>query len=165
MTTTKQNSRDDSRGKWEEMAVQAGVPNENVLVWVGNGLVPRDMAKVSVLDSSVQGGDAVWEGIRVYDGRIFMLDRWFSILCCALFHDVSCLFVSLCFVFPFSFFVPCFFLLYILRRLCSGSTVSDDHRTSRFCFLQVFCVEIPPITQQSNSSHVLSIRFRRAPGV
>jgi branched-chain amino acid aminotransferase len=27
-----------------------------------------------VLDSSVQGGDAVWEGLRVYGGRIFQLD-------------------------------------------------------------------------------------------
>ena len=32
-------------------------------------------AKVSVFDSAVQGGDAVWEGIRVYDGRIFCFDK------------------------------------------------------------------------------------------
>ena len=31
-------------------------------------------AKVSVFDSSVQGGDACWEGLRVYDGRVFALD-------------------------------------------------------------------------------------------
>jgi branched-chain amino acid aminotransferase len=30
---------------------------------------------VSVFDSVVQGGDAVWEGLRVYDGRIFSLDE------------------------------------------------------------------------------------------
>ncbi|CAN0433844.1 unnamed protein product, partial [Laminaria digitata] len=30
---------------------------------------------VSVFDSSVQGGDAVWESVRVYNGRVFMLDR------------------------------------------------------------------------------------------
>jgi branched-chain amino acid aminotransferase group I len=36
--------------------------------------MPRDEAKVSVFDSSVQGGDAVWEGLRVYGGRIFQLD-------------------------------------------------------------------------------------------
>ena len=35
-------------------------------------------AKVSVFDSSVQGGDAVWEGLRVYDGKVFMLDRHIS---------------------------------------------------------------------------------------
>ena len=39
------------------------------MVWV-NGLVPRNEARVSVLDSSVQGGDAVWEGLRVIGGRI-----------------------------------------------------------------------------------------------
>ena len=49
--------------------------NENIQVFVGNQLVPRKEAKVSVFDSSVQGGDAVWEGIRVYPQGIFMLDR------------------------------------------------------------------------------------------
>ncbi len=48
--------------------------NADIQVWVGDGLVPRRDAKVSVFDSSVQGGDAVWEGIRVYTGRIFQLD-------------------------------------------------------------------------------------------
>lgn len=49
--------------------------NEDILVYVNGQLVPRNEAKVSVFDSVVQGGDAVWEGIRVYDGRIFCLDR------------------------------------------------------------------------------------------
>lgn len=48
--------------------------NAEILVHVGGELLPRDQAKVSVFDSSVQGGDAVWEGLRVYDGRIFQLD-------------------------------------------------------------------------------------------
>jgi branched-subunit amino acid aminotransferase/4-amino-4-deoxychorismate lyase len=48
--------------------------NAKILVWVGGELVPRDQAKVSVFDSSVQGGDAVWEGLRVYAGGIFALD-------------------------------------------------------------------------------------------
>jgi len=49
----------------------------NAALWVhvGGELVPREQAKVSVFDSVVQGGDAVWEGLRVYDGRIFALDR------------------------------------------------------------------------------------------
>lgn len=34
--------------------------------------------QVSVFDSSVQGGDAVWEGIRVYNGKVFCLDRCVS---------------------------------------------------------------------------------------
>lgn len=48
--------------------------NAQLLVHVGGELLPRDQAKVSVFDSSVQGGDAVWEGLRVYHGRIFQLD-------------------------------------------------------------------------------------------
>lgn len=44
--------------------------NADILVHVGGELLPRKDAKVSVFDSSVQGGDAVWEGLRVYDGRI-----------------------------------------------------------------------------------------------
>lgn len=48
--------------------------NATIFVHVGGELLPREQAKVSVFDSSVQGGDAVWEGLRVYDGRIFQLD-------------------------------------------------------------------------------------------
>ncbi|CAN6452789.1 unnamed protein product [Victoria cruziana] len=49
--------------------------NKKILVWVGNELVPRDSAKVSVFDSVVQGGDAVWEGLRIYNGKIFKLEE------------------------------------------------------------------------------------------
>ena len=50
--------------------------NRDLQIWVGDRLWPRDQAKVSVFDSSVQGGDAVWEGLRVYSGRrIFRLAR------------------------------------------------------------------------------------------
>lgn len=59
--------------------------NENVLVFVGtpstpnkrgtSRIIPRDMAAISPFDSSVQGGDATWEGIRLYNGRIFHLDH------------------------------------------------------------------------------------------
>jgi len=48
--------------------------NRDILVFVNGELVPRASAKVSVFDSSVQGGDAVWEGLRVYKGRIAALD-------------------------------------------------------------------------------------------
>ena len=47
--------------------------NADLLVHVGGRLWPRAEAKVSVFDSSVQGGDAVWEGLRVYNGKIFRL--------------------------------------------------------------------------------------------
>ncbi len=45
--------------------------NKDIKVFVGGKLVHRSEAKVSVFDSSVQGGDAVWEGLRIYNGRIF----------------------------------------------------------------------------------------------
>jgi len=48
--------------------------NSAIKVWVGDRIVSREDARVSVFDSVVQGGDAVWEGIRVYDGKIFALD-------------------------------------------------------------------------------------------
>jgi len=48
--------------------------NADILVYVGTQLVPREEAAVSVFDSSVQGGDAVWEGLRIYDGRIVKLE-------------------------------------------------------------------------------------------
>ena len=48
--------------------------NKNLLVYIDGEFYHRDEAKVSVFDSVVQGGDAVWEGVRVYDGRVFSLD-------------------------------------------------------------------------------------------
>lgn len=48
--------------------------NADIVVHVGGELKPRADARVSVFDSVVQGGDAVWEGLRVYDGRIAELD-------------------------------------------------------------------------------------------
>ncbi|MFM8451070.1 MAG: aminotransferase class IV [Haliscomenobacter sp.] len=56
------------------MLQQFNEKNEDILIYVKDGLYPRKEAKVSVFDSVVQGGDAVWEGLRVYDGKIFCLD-------------------------------------------------------------------------------------------
>jgi Branched-chain amino acid aminotransferase/4-amino-4-deoxychorismate lyase len=47
--------------------------NEAILVHINGELVPRNEAKISVFDSAVQGGDAVWEGLRIYKGRIAAL--------------------------------------------------------------------------------------------
>ncbi len=47
--------------------------NREILVNVNGRLLPRDEARVSPFDSAVQGGDAVWEGLRVYNGKIFKL--------------------------------------------------------------------------------------------
>ena len=47
--------------------------NRDLKVNVNGALVHRDQAGISPFDSVVQGGDAVWEGLRVYEGRIFRL--------------------------------------------------------------------------------------------
>lgn len=49
--------------------------NEKLLAWVGDEIVTRESAKVSVFDSVVQGGDSVWEGLRVYKKKIFKLEE------------------------------------------------------------------------------------------
>src|SRR5207253_5835961 len=47
--------------------------NRNLIININGQLVHRDMAGISPFDSAVQGGDAVWEGLRLYNGRIFKL--------------------------------------------------------------------------------------------
>ena len=49
--------------------------NKDILININGRLVHRDEAGISPFDSAVQGGDAVWEGLRLYDGRIFRLDE------------------------------------------------------------------------------------------
>ncbi|MBT8487069.1 MAG: aminotransferase IV, partial [Phycisphaerales bacterium] len=47
--------------------------NRDLIVNIDGTLVHRDEAGVSPFDSTVQNGDGVWEGLRLYDGRIFRL--------------------------------------------------------------------------------------------
>ena len=47
--------------------------NRDLLVNINGDLIHRDQAGVSPFDSIVQGGDGVWEGLRLYDGHIFRL--------------------------------------------------------------------------------------------
>ena len=47
--------------------------NRDLIVNINGQLVHRDQAGVSPFDSSVQNGDAVWEGLRLYDRAIFKL--------------------------------------------------------------------------------------------
>src|SRR5687767_10768852 len=49
--------------------------NRDLIVNINGNLVHRDQAGISPFDSAVQGGDAVWEGLRLYDGRIFALEE------------------------------------------------------------------------------------------
>ena len=50
---------------------QPNPKNDESLIYIDGSLVSRKDAKISVLDSLVQGGDGVWEGLRVYNGKIF----------------------------------------------------------------------------------------------
>src|SRR5215813_1369011 len=47
--------------------------NRDLIANVNGELVHREKAGISPFDSAVQGGDAVWEGLRLYNGRIFKL--------------------------------------------------------------------------------------------
>lgn len=49
--------------------------NRDLIVNVNGELLHRDQARISPFDSVVQGGDAVWEGLRLYQGRIFRLEQ------------------------------------------------------------------------------------------
>ena len=66
--------------------------NRDLVVNINGELVHRDKARISPLDSAVQGGDAVWEGLRLYNGRIFKLhehlDRLERSACALSFADI-----------------------------------------------------------------------------
>src|SRR2546429_7899380 len=47
--------------------------NRDLFVNINGRLMHRAGAGISPFDSAVQGGDAVWEGLRLYHGRIFKL--------------------------------------------------------------------------------------------
>lgn len=47
--------------------------NADLMIGIDDRIVHRDEAGISPFDSVVQGGDAVWEGLRLHDGRIFKL--------------------------------------------------------------------------------------------
>src|SRR3984893_1678297 len=55
------------------MLQQFNEENRDLIVNINGRLVRRDEAGVSPFDSAVQGGDAVWEGLRLYKGHIFKL--------------------------------------------------------------------------------------------
>lgn len=66
--------------------------NRDLIVNINGRLIHRDQAGISPFDSVVQGGDAVWEGLRVYQGRIFTLrehlDRLRSSALALAFRDI-----------------------------------------------------------------------------
>ena len=64
--TTKQSAIEPMLQKFDQR-------NRNLIVNINGQLLHRDKAGISPFDSAVQGGDAVWEGLRLYNGRIFKL--------------------------------------------------------------------------------------------
>ena len=52
--------------------------NKDIKVSVNGKLFHRNDAHINVFDSVVQGGDAVWEGLRLYQGKIFALGQHLS---------------------------------------------------------------------------------------
>jgi branched-chain amino acid aminotransferase len=65
----------DSRLEEQRVLQRFDERNRNLIVNINGRLVHRDEAGVSPFDSVVQGGDAVWEGLRLYAGRIFRLEQ------------------------------------------------------------------------------------------
>src|SRR6266705_1700740 len=57
------------------MLQQFNEKNRDLMVNINGQLIHRDKAGISPFDSAVQGGDAVWEGLRLYKGRIFKLQE------------------------------------------------------------------------------------------
>ena len=57
------------------MTQQYDQRNDNIKIWIDGILYKREDAKISVFDSLSQGGDAVWEGLRVYNGKVFCLNE------------------------------------------------------------------------------------------
>ena len=49
--------------------------NSDILVNINGELIHRNEASISPFDSVVQGGDGVWEGLRLYEGKIFKLEE------------------------------------------------------------------------------------------
>jgi len=44
--------------------------NRDLFVNINGELMHRDKAGISPFDSAVQGGDAVWEGLRLYNAGL-----------------------------------------------------------------------------------------------
>jgi branched-chain amino acid aminotransferase len=47
--------------------------SDPLLIHVAGELVPAEQARVSVFDAGFQSGDAIWEGLRVYNGTVLRL--------------------------------------------------------------------------------------------
>ncbi len=60
-----------TKRKVETMPENAFAPHPGLKVWLGEGLVPVEEAVINVFDHALLYGDGIFEGIRIYRGRIF----------------------------------------------------------------------------------------------
>ena len=49
--------------------------NENIIIYINGEFFPRKEAKISIFDSGFLLGDGVWEGIRLYNKRLCLIDE------------------------------------------------------------------------------------------
>src|SRR3712207_6576885 len=63
--------REMARGTHEALPDER---NEDVLVYINGEFYERAEARISVFDSGFLVGDGVWEGIRLHDGELALLD-------------------------------------------------------------------------------------------
>src|SRR5690606_5066746 len=80
MTATASLAERESLG--ESTLCSAKERQMSLKIWLDGELVDREAAKVSVFDHGLLYGDGVFEGIRLYNGRIFQcaahLDRLYK---------------------------------------------------------------------------------------
>lgn len=57
--------------KVRTMPENAFAPRPGLKVWVGEGVVPAEQAVINVFDHGLLYGDGIFEGIRIYHGKIF----------------------------------------------------------------------------------------------
>jgi len=58
-----------------ESAATTCTPNAEPMIWVNGQMLPKSQASVSVFDHGLLYGDGIFEGIRVYNGKIFKLEQ------------------------------------------------------------------------------------------
>lgn len=142
--------------------------NAEILVFVKDQLLPREAAKVSVFDSSVQGGDAVWEGLRVYKEGVFALDAHID----RLLHSAHAMAFA---AIPTTTFVrdaifktlkangmthDCHIRLTLTRgeKITSGM---DPRLNTKGCTLIVLAEWKPPVYDNQNGIRIITAAIRR----
>ncbi len=59
----------------EPAPTPAATTTKEPMIWVNGQMVPKSQASVSVFDHGLLYGDGIFEGIRIYNGKIFKLEQ------------------------------------------------------------------------------------------